>query len=91
MSIQLHIIVSGLVQGVGFRYFTKAAADRDGITGWVRNNSNGTVELIAQGTVEALKAFVTEIKKGPRFSKVTDMKITETTKDQDYTTFQVTY
>ena len=51
---RLRAIVSGRVQGVSFRYYTKKEADRLGVTGWVRNNHDRTVELVAEGTSEQL-------------------------------------
>jgi acylphosphatase len=54
----LHVYFSGTVQGVGFRYTTKRIADRLGVTGWVRNLSDGRVELVAQGADDTLEAFL---------------------------------
>ena len=71
---KLHLIVSGRVQGVGFRYGTmQIAQDLGGIFGRVWNNDDGTVEIYAQSS-DSLKLaqFVQEIRKGPTpFSKVT--------------------
>ena len=54
---QMHILYEGRVQGVGFRYTTKALACGFEITGTVRNLMNGTVELVAEGQREELEAF----------------------------------
>lgn len=54
---RLHAIVHGLVQGVNFRAFTRRKAIEEGLTGWVRNLHDGTVETIAEGAPEALEAF----------------------------------
>lgn len=72
-----HVLVSGLVQGVGFRYFVWQAARRFGLSGWVRNLDSGEVELEAQGPSDKLKPFLAEIRKGPRFSQVNDVHLQE--------------
>ena len=59
---QLHILVSGKVQGVGFRSFTRGIAKELGILGGVRNLSNGKVEIMAQGKKELLDKFLRRIK-----------------------------
>jgi acylphosphatase len=62
--------VTGLVQGVGFRFFAVAEAERIGITGHVRNRRDGRVEAYAIGTPEQLAEFRARIEKGPRLSSV---------------------
>lgn len=63
-------IVSGRVQGVGFRWYTMKAASRLGIAGWVRNQADGTVEVAAAGSPEAIAELEKAIAKGPSFSRV---------------------
>lgn len=70
-----HIIVKGLVQGVYFRAFTKETADRLGLSGWVRNLPDGSVEAIAEGEEQVLKEFVSGLKKGPPKSCVYKVQI----------------
>jgi acylphosphatase len=62
--------VTGLVQGVGFRFFAVAEAERLGITGHVRNRRDGRVEAYAIGTPEQLAQFRARLEKGPRLSSV---------------------
>ena len=62
---RLHAIVEGRVQGVGFRYFTQERATFLGLTGWVRNRWNGTVELIAEGARTDLEILLKAIQRGP--------------------------
>lgn len=88
MMKQYRIVVSGLVQGVGFRYFTLYTAKNYDIKGWVRNLSNGDVEIIAQGSEEALGHFLGKIRIGPKFSKVSHVEIS-TQIAQDYKTFTI--
>jgi acylphosphatase len=70
------IIVSGFVQGVGFRNYTLNTAIRLGIVGWARNLRNSDVEIFAQSAdLRAIENFISEIKKGPRRSKVENIEI----------------
>ena len=68
--VRKHIVVTGLVQGVGFRYFTVTQARRLGVQGWVRNCRDGSVELEAQGSSDAVQALVEQLAIGPRWSEV---------------------
>lgn len=70
-----HIIVYGYVQGVGFRYFTNHTARNFDLTGWVRNNYDGTVEMEVQGREENILAFIERIKDGSRYSEVQDISV----------------
>lgn len=67
---QIHLLISGRVQGVGFRDFTQRTAEKLGILGWVRNLSNGKVELKAQGPDDKLREFTEKVSEGPSSSKV---------------------
>ncbi|CDQ39870.1 MULTISPECIES: acylphosphatase [Virgibacillus] len=60
----VHAKISGKVQGVGFRFSAKQKADEIGITGWIRNNPDGTVELEAQGENKQLDQFLKDLSKG---------------------------
>ncbi len=62
----VHVIVSGRVQGVGYRWFVQNVATKLGIKGYVRNLPDGTVELDAEGETESLNTLINEMKKGPR-------------------------
>ncbi len=67
---RLHLVVHGRVQGVGFRWFTLETAESLGLTGWVSNRRDGSVESEAEGTEEALKEFVERLKTGNPAAKV---------------------
>lgn len=71
----VNIIISGLVQGVGFRYYVQRKAEAFGITGTVRNLFTGEVEIEAFGTRAALEQLINEVKIGPRSAAVRDLKI----------------
>ncbi|CAH0049682.1 unnamed protein product [Clonostachys solani] len=60
----------GIVQGVGFRYFTQKRAREYGITGWCRNTDDNKVEGEAQGSIDAMKQFLQAVDKGPRHAHV---------------------
>ena len=75
MAKQLRI--SGLVQGVGFRYSMAEEARRFGVTGWVRNRSDGTVEAVVDGAPDAVGAMLAWARRGPPSAKVSDVETTE--------------
>jgi acylphosphatase len=70
-------LVRGRVQGVGFRWFVEREAHLLGIAGWVRNNSNGGVEVLAQGTREQLSGLRSRLGQGPRAARVDDVEESE--------------
>ncbi|PJM72897.1 acylphosphatase [Bifidobacterium primatium] len=74
---RIHVTITGLVQGVGFRYFATTQARRYGITGWAHNRHNGSVEIEAQGQADNLRQFTRQLHKGPRWSNVEHITITE--------------
>ncbi len=65
MMNRLHALVYGYVQGVGYRMFVQERASRLGLTGWVRNLPDGSVEVTAEGEQEALEQLVEWLKQGP--------------------------
>ena len=70
-------IVRGRVQGVGFRWFVEREAHILKIAGWVRNNSDGTVEVLAQGTRDQLSGLRSRLREGPRAARVDDVEESE--------------
>lgn len=75
MDARVHIIVEGLVQGVGFRWFVHRRAEALGVRGWVRNLYDGNVEVEAEAERAMLEEFIKEVKVGPRSAQVTNLKI----------------
>lgn len=71
----VHVIVSGIVQGVGFRFFVHRQATALGVQGWARNLYNGDVEIAAEGERLALESFLAEVKAGPRVAWVKEVKV----------------
>jgi acylphosphatase len=72
---QVHAWVQGLVQGVGFRYYVRRCAADLPITGWVRNLSDGRVELLAEGSRADLEALLAAVRQGPRGSQVSHIQV----------------
>ena len=64
-------VVSGSVQGVGFRFFAERAAREAGVTGWVRNRPDGTVETVVEGEETAVTRYLERLRRGPGGSRVT--------------------
>ncbi len=71
---RLHAIVDGQVQGVGYRMFVIEQARRLDIAGWVRNRSDGSVEVTAEGTRLDIDELVTALKHGPHMATVTSVE-----------------
>ncbi|PAD82805.1 hypothetical protein CHH57_12895 [Niallia circulans] len=88
---QLHLIINGRVQGVGFRYFVQMIAMENKITGWVRNKADGTVECMAVASSETLRAFVEKVKRGNRFARVDHIEIQESEPEELFSSFKVIY
>jgi acylphosphatase len=70
-----HIVVSGQVQGVGFRNFTHRVAQSLGIVGWARNLSSGEVEILAKALVTSMEVFISQIRVGPARATVEKLEI----------------
>lgn len=70
-----HVIVRGFVQGVGYRAGAIRRARALGLRGWVRNKSDGSVELLAEGDEEALGEFLGWCRQGPWGASVTDLEV----------------
>ena len=68
-------VVTGRVQGVGFRWFVEREAATLGITGWVRNREDGRVEVVASGTREQLAALHGRLREGPRAARVDEVAV----------------
>ncbi len=87
----IHVWVKGVVQGVGFRYFTVRKARELDISGWVRNTIDGGVEIVAEGEEWQLKEFIENIKLGPSHSTVTGIEIEEEEYTNEFNGFEVRF
>ena len=70
-------IVTGRVQGVGFRFFAERAARELGLRGWVRNLPDGSVETLAEGEDAAVGRYLERLRRGPRLSRVDTVDVAE--------------
>ncbi len=90
MSNRVHILVEGLVQGVGFRWFVARRADSLGIRGWVRNLPDGKVEIDAEADRSLLEELIKVVKVGPRSARVTNLRLEWLElSSPSYTNFQI--
>lgn len=81
--------ITGRVQGVGFRNFTRSQARRLDVNGWVRNERDGSVRLEAEGPRDALESLAEAIRKGPRLARVEDVTIEWRDADGEFESFRV--
>jgi len=79
MLVARRFLVSGRVQGVGFRYFAQEAALVEGLSGWVRNLPSGDVEVLAEGDAEAVERFSRQLARGPALARVDRVDVVEET------------
>lgn len=82
-------LVRGRVQGVGFRWFVEREAHMLGIGGWVRNNHDGSVEVLAQGTRDQLSGLHSRLREGPRAARVDTVEVSEATPAQGLNSFRI--
>jgi acylphosphatase len=82
-------LVRGRVQGVGFRWFVEREAQLLGIAGWVRNNHDGSVEVLAQGTRDQLLGLHSRLREGPRAARVDAVEVSEATPVAGLSSFRI--
>lgn len=88
---RLHAVVHGRVQGVNFRYYTTRTAQRLGLTGWVANRWDGTVETVAEGPRDSLDEFQAFLHRGPPSSMVQRVDVKWETATGEFEHFGVRY
>ncbi|MFT8310312.1 MAG: acylphosphatase [Sporolactobacillus sp.] len=84
----VHLMVSGRVQGVGFRYFIKQIASQYHIKGWIRNRDDGRVELAAEGTDRQVDLFIRKMRRGTFLARVEGVEI-QLREPQNYSAFDL--
>jgi acylphosphatase len=89
MKVARKYIISGTVQGVGYRFFTQRAAARHQVLGYVRNLKDGRVEALAEGDAAAVEEFKHELLTGPNYSSVEDIEETVLEPNNLYTSFRI--
>ena len=90
MRVGRRFIVTGRVQGVGFRYFTHDAAVREGVTGWVANTPDGRVEAYVEGESEAVTRVERAIRQGPPGARVETVQVDAEEPSGAYSRFDIT-
>ena len=90
-NMQLHILISGRVQGVGFHDFTRGSAGKLGVRGHAKNLANGNVEVVAEADKATLDEFVMMLRQGPPASKVDEVQIEEREFSAKYEAFEIKF
>jgi acylphosphatase len=90
MRVGRRFVVTGRVQGVGFRYFTRDIAMREGVTGWVTNRPDGCVEAWVEGEADAVMRMERAIRRGPPGAHVEDVQVTAEEPSGAYSRFDIT-
>ncbi len=87
----VELTVSGKVQGVNFRWFTVLAGRDLSLTGYAKNRSNGTVEVIAEGNRTNIEKLIEKVKQGPALSRVDEVEITWLENSDQFENFEIQY
>jgi acylphosphatase len=90
-KVRAHAIISGRVQGVFYRMETKRAADDNGVSGWVRNLRDKTVEAVFEGEKERVNAVLDWCRMGPPHANVTDVNVTWQEYTGEFRGFKVSF
>lgn len=90
-QIQAHVVISGYVQGVGFRWNTRHKAQELGLTGWVKNRWDGQVEAVFEGPEPAVREAVAWCRHGDRPAKVDHVEVTYKDATGEFKNFKVTF
>jgi acylphosphatase len=90
MLLARRFVLSGRVQGVGFRFFARDAASVEGLSGYVRNLADGRVEVYAEGDREALFRFEGKLRRGPGGSRIDEVQVTDETPGGRAGRFEIT-
>ncbi|MBC8453795.1 acylphosphatase [PVC group bacterium] len=91
MKIRGHFVVTGMVQGVFFRASTREEAQKLGLTGWVRNCQDGTVEVLAEGAEDDVRELSDWCRHGPSYAQVTDLKTEFANATDEYDSFRLIF
>jgi len=89
MKTQLHVLISGRVQGVWYRASTKQKAEELRLTGWVKNTVDGNVEAVFEGDESTVHKMITWCRVGPPLARVADVKILQKRVGSEFTGFVV--
>lgn len=84
-----HVIISGFVQGIGFRVFVRKHASKLGLFGWVKNTPDGKVEAVFVGPKDKIEEIILHCKKGPFLSEVKELRTEWNDLDEDFSSFGI--
>jgi acylphosphatase len=90
MRVARRFTISGRVQGVGFRQFAADVAQREGVSGWIRNRADGCVEALADGDIEAVTRMERALRTGPRGARVEDVLVEDEPSQGERPPFKIT-
>jgi acylphosphatase len=82
-------LVTGRVQGVGFRWYVEREARLIGVGGWVRNREDGAVEVLASGTNAQLGSLYDRLREGPRAARIDQVEVDDAAPFSEFQTFQI--
>jgi acylphosphatase len=89
VPIRRHLLISGRVQGVCFRHYTRQTALKNGVTGWVRNLPDGRVEALIEGEAQAVAATVDWCRNGPDMARVEEIKVEKLEASEKFESFRI--
>jgi acylphosphatase len=87
----VRIFAGGLVQGVAYRFFAEKYANALGITGWIRNLTDGRVEVLAEGTAEGIESFLERLREGPRQARIDGLDVRRERATGEFSDFRVVF
>ncbi len=90
-NIRKHVIISGMVQGVFFRYETREMARNFGLTGWVKNRWDGRVEAVLEGEESAVEQMVQWCHRGPSLAHIDKVEVISEEYRGEFDTFYITF
>jgi acylphosphatase len=90
-TVRAHVVIAGRVQGVAFRYETRSAAGRIGVTGWVRNRRDGSVEAVIEGTRAQVDDMLAWCRRGPALARVDDVAAHWEQPTGEFPRFEITF
>lgn len=91
MNKHIHVLYTGRVQGVGFRFTAEESARQLAVVGWVKNLRDGRVELVAEADEKVLAQFLNEIRTGPMRNFIKDTEVTWSTATNEFDEFEIRY
>jgi acylphosphatase len=89
--VRVRIFAGGLVQGVAYRFFAEKYANALGITGWIRNLTDGRVEVLAEGTAEGIESFLERLREGPRQARIDGLDVRRERATGEFSDFRVVF